>query len=720
MAIYYDSQNYITNNTPLDRLRGELGEYPVPGGFQKYKSNKITESSISPALEFSDKLFPTKSHTITLFGGEESFMDQTQWKEHIVSLVDTNAIYFDHAFANNTLENNDTFYNNFFHPEYEDSTKRLSTTSLLNYNILNLLGKSDEIKDMAALRSSFEENVQTNFETDAYLEDLMNNYSRRLQNYVYGPLQYNEKNRNIFLINRDRNVADTANYPFVLSFDCLLKEKSTSFIDTIEENYATKFLFQGIKNNLSTQLLPFKYRDSRYNLKTHDLLAILSNTDYNSFVEDPRELFLLNVGDQVGSSMRFMNQIRTVKLLQKMNELILTNLKSYDELIKGEACETFNFGFKIEKYIDNDVGLPVQTYYIRNTNNLLQFIDTQMKYGRKYFYKVYNLLCVFGSNYQYSGLAISNNDNELESLNGDVLENSYDPSVSYRAQLSVDINPSIQIIEEPIYQFQKMFFDNIPPKPIPTFHHTKESVLISLEPLIHSRREEAFIPLHQEEEYIQESMTLSRTTYLFENFTSLYFQGEYLIYRLDREPKNINEFYDSFLTSAKSESTFRSIDTKDKRNFVTYKDNSTHTTFKDNILPNKKYYYLFRTTTYHGTPSNYTDVFEVELLKTASDTKLVTRVFDIPKQVLETEKTKSFKRLLKIVPNLGQLSFPQNAEKVEDAINNMGILNKKLFSYGTENINDGHKFKIRITSKHTGKKIDLNVNFKIIVKTNYD
>ena len=171
-------------------------------------------------------------------------MDQTQWKEHIVSLVDTNAIYFDHAFANNTLENNDTFYNNFFHPEYEDSTKRLSTTSLLNYNILNLLGKSDEIKDMAALRSSFEENVQTNFETDAYLEDLMNNYSRRLQNYVYGPLQYNEKNRNIFLINRDRNVADTANYPFVLSFDCLLKEKSTSFIDTIEENYATKFLFQ--------------------------------------------------------------------------------------------------------------------------------------------------------------------------------------------------------------------------------------------------------------------------------------------------------------------------------------------------------------------------------------------------------------------------------------------------------------------------------------------
>ena len=98
----------------------------------------------------------------------------------------------------------------------------------------------------------------------------------------------------------------------------------------------------------------------------------------------------------------------------------------------------------------------------------------------------------------------------------------------------------------------------------------------------------------------------------------------------------------------------------------------------------------------------------------------MTRVFDIPKQVLETEKTKSFKRLLKIVPNLGQLSFPQNAEKVEDAINNMGILNKKLFSYGTENINDGHKFKIRITSKHTGKKIDLNVNFKIIVKTNYD
>ena len=725
MSIYYDLENYLANDTPSaisDRLRGEIGMYQTPNGFKNYKSNKLASFSISSVDAREDQLFPSKGHRITLVGGLESFRDQAQWNEHVTSLVSTNKFYFNHAFSINIMENDNKFYNIFHHPEYEDLTKAIDTNLLLNYNILNIKDKGSNIKDMAALRSTFEENVQLDFETDDYLRGLIDNYSRRLDNYINGVTQFGQKNENIFFINKDKKTTNLKNYPFALSFGSLLKENDTSFIDFLEENHMTKFIFQAIKNNLSSQLLSFNYQGTISNLKTHNLLAIFNNIDYNNFIEDSRELFLLNAYDKQGSSSRFLNQIKLIKILQRVHQMILSNLKNYNQLIDGEKCETFNLGFKIEKYIDNDVTLPIQIFYIRNTNNLLQFIDTQMKFGRKYIYKIYNLVCVFGSKYEYKNLAISNKDNELQLSAGGILQNSFDPNpdLIYRAELDVEITPSIQIIEEPIYQFEKMFFDQIPPKPIPSFHQGRDSVLITLEPLIHSRSEETFQPLHNEELLISDKLALSSATYPHENYSYLYFNGDYLIYRMDREPQSIDEFYDSFLTSVNTENILRSRDTQDKRNFLISKSKSIYTSFRDHILPNKKYYYLFRTSTYHNTPSNYSDIFEVEFSKTASDVMLKARIFSIPEQKIEREKTKHFKRLMKITPNFEQISFPPDATNVEEAINNMGILDKKLFIAGTENINYGNKFKIRITSKHTGKKIDLNVNFKIIKKTNYN
>ena len=78
--------------------------------------------------------------------------------------------------------------------------------------------------------------------------------------------------------------------------------------------------------------------------------------------------------------------------------------------------------------------------------------------------------------------------------------------------------------------------------------------------------------------------------------------------------------------------------------------------FEDSLVPNRRYYYLFRTLTYHGTPSNYTPIYEVELLQDADETKINVSEYKIPKDKSYMYRKKS-KRIMKISPNFDHLIF---------------------------------------------------------------
>jgi len=64
---------------------------------------------------------------------------------------------------------------------------------------------------------------------------------------------------------------------------------------------------------------------------------------------------------------------------------------------------------------------------------------------------------------------------------------------------------------------------------------------------------------------------------------------------------------------------------------------------------------------------------------------------------------------MKISPNFDHLIFTGEETNVNDALQNIGILDTKLVS----NSQTGETFKIRITSKHTGKKMDINLTVKL-------
>ena len=141
--------------------------------------------------------------------------------------------------------------------------------------------------------------------------------------------------------------------------------------------------------------------------------------------------------------------------------------------------------------------------------------------------------------------------------------------------------------------------------------------------------------------------------------------------------------------------------------------------FSDKITPNRKYYYAFRALTYHGTPSELTEVFEVELLKDSNEYKVNIKTYNIPEEETESYK-KSIKRIIRLVPNPDRLIF--------NDLESTSVNNVNLGSLGSEqNIsrlvdssapNNYRTFKLRVTSKHTGKKIDINIQVKLI-KTTY-
>lgn len=159
----------------------------------------------------------------------------------------------------------------------------------------------------------------------------------------------------------------------------------------------------------------------------------------------------------------------------------------------------------------------------------------------------------------------------------------------------------------------------------------------------------------------------------------------FLIYRLEEKPKLYSDF------------------AKGKVSLV----NTVGGGFDDNIEPNKKYYYTFRSGDGHGMLSNPSTIYEVEIVENSGAIYPIINIVELEKEDPRT-KTISFKEQIKI--NVNQQHILENATKESDLIksalsikgNSFGSLTPSLF---------GRNFKIRITSKTTKKKIDINLTF---------
>ena len=134
--------------------------------------------------------------------------------------------------------------------------------------------------------------------------------------------------------------------------------------------------------------------------------------------------------------------------------------------------------------------------------------------------------------------------------------------------------------------------------------------------------------------------------------------------------------------------------------------------FIERVKENKKYYYAFRVRNENGVTGQLSPIFESELINDGGYT------YGLFNQLSESELVEprtsapllSVKKLINVIPNIQHLQLNTNDTDFSDSsVSQLGSI--ELGAAAEETIWD-QKFKIRLTSKKTGRKIDLNLKFE--------
>jgi hypothetical protein len=172
------------------------------------------------------------------------------------------------------------------------------------------------------------------------------------------------------------------------------------------------------------------------------------------------------------------------------------------------------------------------------------------------------------------------------------------------------------------------------------------------------------------------------------------------VYRTDKKPTSFADFEDRLVDT---------IDLKIEDSYYTFPD-AIHIA---KIPTNKKFYYVFRYVTENLSPGHMSQILECELIDDGNYiySKFNVLFDELSEEVTLIEPTKTLKKIFQLEPNISQISLDTSevdfSKTSRDQINNLKI--------GTPDIDLiwDKKFKVRLTSKKTGKQIDLNVKYEL-------
>ena len=174
---------------------------------------------------------------------------------------------------------------------------------------------------------------------------------------------------------------------------------------------------------------------------------------------------------------------------------------------------------------------------------------------------------------------------------------------------------------------------------------------------------------------------------------------KYEVFRITNRPTS----YDDFNTSNNPHKTITGQIAADKE--------TTAGVLIDEVQPNTKYYYCVRAIDVHNNFSNPTHVFEAELVDNDGQVYLILKTI-LFENDMSGDNTKPGRRFLYIEPSIRNLSVPA-VPPANSTANDLPNTTAPLFGATDSGDTCWNKtFKVRLTSKKSNKKIDLNILFK--------
>ncbi len=490
-----------------------------------------------------------------------------------------------------------------------------------------------------------------------------------------------------------------------------------------------------------------------------DFLVYCHN-QYNTDGENDNCLFIGNntidrlIATEESEAYRYSNAKNALNVLNDVVNFVENpnNIKmdEFQNLFSQELRQIETLAYRVEKVGgpptgDSQTQNTLQNFWFMNTQDPkdFNFYDSQVRYGTDYTYTVYAYVLAVGVKYQTSDLIISSQlgceDAGQVGLyfynpsTGDKANELYDSSNSgtdldgntafrirnatisdittqifsshqYVADFNLKYEPIVKVIEVPIFSKTLRVLDN-------------PGNVLNVRPyqLLNDSKKIGFDFNYQNFSMKTFPQTITaddedyKNNYLHANdlFDSSIIEEESVsnprfvqIYRLSERPTSLNSFDGALI---------RTVDLK-IRNEEKYTYTFAFT--EDRIVPNQKYYYLFRVLNQLGELSHLTVIYEAELV---DDGGYIYGIFntlevaDLEQKQFESV-SREFKKLFQLQPNLNQLTL--NTENL-DFTGTASSQVEDLTIGSAEDLIWDKTFKIRLTSKKTGRKIDFNITYKL-------
>ena len=361
--------------------------------------------------------------------------------------------------------------------------------------------------------------------------------------------------------------------------------------------------------------------------------------------------------------------------------------RTLEQVYDGELCHTETLLYVVEKYrVTGNTEEKVQTFYIspKLTPSApldTVYYDSQVKYNQKYRYDFKKVVLVFGNRYEFNSVNVS-----LDTV-----------TANYKNDLSV----KALLVPYSFEGIQVSIIDSPPVSPELSFYPMKgvdSRVKVLLNSSTGDYMDKPIAILDSDRQFIEEEY-LGQTgvdkTYneIKSSGSKIRYTSDdpvdrYQLFRINVEPASYEDFNNNFVE----------VDP----------DVGTPGYFEDVIVPNRKYYYCARSVDIHGNISNPTYIFEIEMFNNEGQIYLRQQIFTFKAE--KPTYIKQGRRFIYIEPSFQQVALDPNAnipvpssldETPEDSL--LGVAVSKCWQ---------KNFKIRVTSKKTGRKMDLNITFK--------